>query len=199
MQFARLLFTLCAAAIGATALTAHADDNAAQAAARAAVLQTLQGTNGTTDTNLPVAAPSAVAPVVIPAAPAPAAPVAMPVAVDNAAPSSADNAAQTAARAAVLQKLQELSGAGTSTPMAASAPVMVQPVATIPVTAPTVTVVPVTTSAPAAVVYKPIVGPALPISADQQTRLQALDAKYNANQISPLDYFNQREAIINGQ
>ena len=48
-------------------------------------------------------------------------------------------------------------------------------------------------------VYKPIVGPALPISADQQTRLQALDAKYNANQISPLDYFNQREAIINGQ
>src|SRR5271170_2685573 len=110
MQFPRFLFTSCAIAIGASILTAHADDNAAQAAARAAVLQKLQDINGTTDTNLPVAASSTVAPVAIPAAPAsapaPEAPSAMPVAVDNAAPSSADNAAQTAARAAVLQKLQ---------------------------------------------------------------------------------------------
>jgi hypothetical protein len=29
--------------------------------------------------------------------------------------------------------------------------------------------------------------------------LQALDAKYDANQISPQDYFTQREAILKGQ
>jgi hypothetical protein len=41
--------------------------------------------------------------------------------------------------------------------------------------------------------------PPLPISADQQAQLQALDAKYSANQISPMDYFSQREAILKGQ
>ncbi len=41
--------------------------------------------------------------------------------------------------------------------------------------------------------------PAPPLSADQATRLQQLDAKYSADQISPADYFIQREAILNGQ
>jgi hypothetical protein len=51
----------------------------------------------------------------------------------------------------------------------------------------------------AAAVGQPISVPAPPISADQAARLQALDAKYTANQISPVDYFNQREAILSGQ
>jgi hypothetical protein len=51
----------------------------------------------------------------------------------------------------------------------------------------------------AAVLGQPIRVPAPPISADQAARLQALDAKYTANQISPADYFNQREAILSGQ
>jgi hypothetical protein len=45
---------------------------------------------------------------------------------------------------------------------------------------------------------QPIQAPALPISADQEMRLQALDAKYKADQISPREYFKQREEILGG-
>jgi hypothetical protein len=43
---------------------------------------------------------------------------------------------------------------------------------------------------------KPIEAPSLPISADKQARLQALLAKYKADQITPEEYFKQREAIL---
>jgi hypothetical protein len=46
--------------------------------------------------------------------------------------------------------------------------------------------------------FKPIVAPPLPISADKEARLQALNAQYMANQISPEEYFKQREEIISG-
>ena len=44
----------------------------------------------------------------------------------------------------------------------------------------------------------PITAPPLPISADKQARLKALTDKYIANQISPEEYFKQREAILAG-
>ncbi len=37
------------------------------------------------------------------------------------------------------------------------------------------------------------------ITTNQASQLQALDALYNSNQITPLDYFNRREAILKGQ
>jgi hypothetical protein len=43
---------------------------------------------------------------------------------------------------------------------------------------------------------KPIESPLLPISAAQQAQLQALLAKYKANQISPEEYHNQRAEIL---
>lgn len=43
---------------------------------------------------------------------------------------------------------------------------------------------------------KPIEPPALPISAEVQARLQALDAKYMANQITPEEYHKQRAQIL---
>jgi hypothetical protein len=52
---------------------------------------------------------------------------------------------------------------------------------------------------PASVVQPSIPVPAPPITAEQATRLQELDAKYSADQISPEDYFVQREAILKGQ
>ena len=42
----------------------------------------------------------------------------------------------------------------------------------------------------------PIEVPSLPISADKQARLQALLAKYKADQITPEEYFKQREEIL---
>jgi hypothetical protein len=43
---------------------------------------------------------------------------------------------------------------------------------------------------------KPIAAPPLPISADKQAQLQALDAKYMANQITPEEYHKQRAEIL---
>jgi hypothetical protein len=43
---------------------------------------------------------------------------------------------------------------------------------------------------------KPIESPLLPISAVQQAQLQALLAKYKANQITPEEYHNQRAEIL---
>jgi hypothetical protein len=43
---------------------------------------------------------------------------------------------------------------------------------------------------------KPIEAPALPISAAQEAQLQALLAKYKANQITPGEYHKQRAEIL---
>jgi hypothetical protein len=209
MRFPKLYYTLCATAICAGILSAHAqaDDNAAQAAARAAVLQKMQEMNAATDTNTPVAAPApAPAPVVtVPAAPAPVQPAAVAPVITPAAPvapapvietsDTGDNPAQAAARAALIQKSVDLDtqriGAAPTPSAAAPTPA--------PATVPPALVATPVPVVPAPVEYHPIVGPALPISTDQQSQLQALDAKYYANQISPLDYFTQREAILKGQ
>jgi hypothetical protein len=49
------------------------------------------------------------------------------------------------------------------------------------------------------VIQPKIFVPPPPISAAQAARLQELDAKYSADQVSPTDYFIQREAILKGQ
>jgi hypothetical protein len=49
------------------------------------------------------------------------------------------------------------------------------------------------------VIQPKIFVPPPPISSAQAARLQELDAKYSADQISPTDYFIQREAILKGQ
>jgi hypothetical protein len=43
---------------------------------------------------------------------------------------------------------------------------------------------------------KPINSPLLPVSATQQTQLQALLAKYKASQITPEEYYQQRAEIL---
>ena len=216
MRFPKPFGILCATALCASILPVRADDNPAQAAARAAVLQKMQEQDAGTNV-APAATPPSAPVVVAPVIPVPAQPVVVqpvttvpalapvPDATMNPTASSTDNAAQAAARAAVLQKMQEQDAAGINA--APSAPVVVAPVTSVPVvtTNPTPAPVPVaapaapTVAAPSTPVYRPIIAPSLPISADQQARLQALDAKYSANQITPLDYFTQREAIMKGQ
>jgi hypothetical protein len=43
---------------------------------------------------------------------------------------------------------------------------------------------------------KPIEAPLLPVTATQQAQLQALLAKYKANQVSPEEYHRQRVEIL---
>ncbi len=46
--------------------------------------------------------------------------------------------------------------------------------------------------------FAPIVAPPPPVSAQQQTELQALLMRYEANQISPEEYQKERAAILAG-
>ncbi len=217
MRFSMLFSALCATALCSNTWSAHGEDNAAQAAARAMLMPALAQTNAPdTVTNTSAAAPATETPAVQPAA----APVAGPDVAPISSVGGGDNAAQAAARAVFLQS------AG-STPVAAPDATTRVPAVTAPATpitpatatGPDASVAPVAAPAPPAApapVSVTIPAPAsprfsmapqvsapaappLPLTAEQQAQLQALDAKYSANQISPADYFTQREAILKGQ
>jgi len=179
MTISKLLPAVCAFALGATCVTVRADDNPAQAAARIALAKQLFELNGATNYAPSVAAPSA---------PAPSSPAAKaktkakPQATKTvASPAPAPNAAPVAASSPESQKA------------AAEKAALATPAITVPSQAgPT---------ADAALAgrdlgMKPIAAPALPISATKADRLQALLAKYKADQITPEEYHQQRAAIL---
>ncbi len=106
----------------------------------------------------------------------------------------ADNPVQAAAREVLAKEL----GAPVAPPVVAVA----QPVASV-VEKPAKSVVKPVAAKPANQNYlgkdlgmKPLPTPALPIAASQAARLQALLAKYKADQISPEDYHQQRAKIL---
>jgi hypothetical protein len=100
---------------------------------------------------------------------------------EPATPTASNNEAQSAANTALQQKMTELNQ-GQTTPF--------QPVPAAPPESS------VPTYSGKASEYEPMVAPPLPISPDKQAQLQALNAKYMANEISPEDYFKQREEIL---
>jgi len=233
MQFSKFLSLFCATAVCAGFISARADDNPAQAAARAALEQKMQ------DLDAQEAATNSAAPPVVVVTPSGAAqeqpappatvtttPAATEVQPPVTAPAEtqpapaiipADNDAQAAARAALNQKMQELDEQEAATnsvtlpvitiapvvaaPEQTSHPVETQPAPTAQVQAPAAA--PTPTPSAADVNYpgkelglKPIEAPAPPISADKQAQLQALLAKYMADQVSPEEYQQQRAAIL---
>jgi hypothetical protein len=164
MQSLKFPAMICVCAL-AFAASVRADDNAAQAAARAAVLAQLAQIDAATPT--PAPAPIISAPVIKPQ-PAPVQTLVVTEPVVSQPPTVAvitadDNAAQARARA-MLAKEQVI----------------------------------VTQSTARTTSFLPVNAPALPISGSKETRLQALNEQYKSGQISPQDYFNQREAILNG-
>ncbi len=111
---------------------------------------------------------------------------------ETTAASSSDNAAQTAARAALEKKLHEL-----TTQQAAMN--VAKPAAAPPVQSPVVATPPANANYPGKELgLPPITAPPLPISAQQETDLQGLLMRYEANQISPEEYQKQRAAILAG-
>ncbi len=229
-QFPSLTSALCATLLCAGTVAVHAEDNAAQAAARAELLQELQVSPApqTNNTSIPPLTPApAVATTAVVTAPAAPPAAQTPAAPAETAPSAvgADNPEQAASRALLLQELSTIpanSNSPASTSVAAPAPAAAAIAATTGADAAVQAKaaalaeasVQTTVATPAAVATPPPVAPktstavvtnpkfsvpAPPISTDQATRLQALDAKYTADQISPADYFAQREAILNGQ
>ena len=186
MTFSRLLPLLCAAAVGATASAARAEDNAAQSAARIALAKQLFDMNAQPATNAPAAdakvmmhpADEAKAPVQPETAPT--------VSADQSAPSvsNSDAAKRAAAEKAAL---------------AAAMTAKTNSVAQIPVMPATNSM----TAKPADLNYpgkdiglKPVAAPPLPINNSKQERLQALLDKYKSDQLTPDEYHQQRAAIL---
>ncbi len=219
MQVSKSWLAVCATTVCAAFLSVHAQDTPAQAAARAALMQSMGQTNipaapaapaapadnapilagssgvATGQTNAPALTNEVATPVPTTATPA--------VATVVMAPQPLTPEAQAAARAALLQSMGQ-------TDMPAAAPVA--PVAVAPATT---TSAPATPAAPAAnpvatnpakpgnaIVpgqepgFPPMTAPALPISAAKQQQLDALLAQYKANLISPEEYQKQRAAIL---
>jgi hypothetical protein len=177
---------LCALALF-TAPAIRAADTPAQAAARAA----LEAKIKELDANSPAVTPSPTP------APAPTAstgaievtPAGATVPAEK--PTAADNAAQARAREALLKELHQ------PPPNESVAALEIKPVAATKAK-------PAKKPAPAVKVensgkelgLKPITAPALPIAASKEGKLQALLAKYKADQISPEEYHRQRAEVL---
>ena len=99
---------------------------------------------------------------------------------EPATPTTPNTEAQSAANAALQQKMAELNQGQTA---------QFQPV-------PAASQSSGATYPGKASEFEPMVAPPLPISPDKEAQLQALTAKYMANEISPEAYFKQREEIL---
>lgn len=177
MTISKLLPAVCAFALGATCVTVRADDNPAQAAARIALAKQLFELNAATNNAPAMAATNAAAP----------------------ATSSKEAKAKTKASKTVASQ----SPATNPAPAAVNSPESQKAAAEKAALAMPPTAVPSQAgpTADAALAgrdlgMKPIAGPALPISATKADRLQALLAKYKADQITPEEYHQQRAAIL---
>ena len=186
MQFSKFMPLLCAAVFCAGFISVHAQDNPAQAAARASLdakMRALDAQQASTN----MAAPPTVADTAAQAKAMEALQEKMfeldaQQKVQTTAASSSDNAAQAAARTALEEKMQQLNAQQAATNAA-------KPAAATP--------------PPASANYPgkqlglpPITAPPLPISAAKEAQLQALLAKYVADQVSPDEYQKQRAAIL---
>ncbi len=238
MRISKLLSAACAATCLSGFFTVRAQDNPAQAAARAALMEKISELNAqpSPPANQRMAQAIIVTPTgtsVVQSTPASAAPDTLLGPADT-----PDTPAQAAARAALAEKISQLnaqpSTSANQTPVAATASsspfspvpppsnpkVQISPPPAVPPTAPAVNPQPAAAPMPkaatapvAATAVKtpppangnypgkslglpPFVAPPPPVSAQQDAELQALLAKYMANQVSPDEYQKERAAIL---
>lgn len=219
MTISKLPFVLCALAIGTLCFTVRADDNPAQAAARMALAKQQFEQNAQPATNAPAPAARPTPPVNTKKAkmekpvaapqpkPAAQAPAVAARPAPQPAPVAGDNSAQAAARMALGQQpgmtttsSPVVNNTGItalgSTPAAKPATATLNPVPSPPVLLYTPTSPGNNNYVGQSLGLKPIVAPALPITAGKQARLQALLERYQADQITPEEYHKQRAAIL---
>lgn len=183
MKISRRLLVLCALAMGATCLTVRAEDNPAQAAARIALAKQLSGASMTPSQTTPVQ------------------PAAGPLDANQLA---AQRAAQMAALAAVMPVRPTVEAPVKTNKPHSPAASTAKPAVTVtpkPASQPVVTAPPPAKPAEANFAgkdlgMKPIVAPALPITASKEDRLEALLMLYQTDRISPAEYHKQRAAIL---
>lgn len=198
MQIPKISLWICALALGGV-ITIRAEDTAAQAAARAAMLEKMQELEGGSTTAPQTPAPAESAPAAVtpaPTTPPAAAPAetvppaaTTPAPVETPADSTimspaitqpGDSEAQARARAALNEKMAAL-----GTPAAPTQP------ASASNASPAVNAAAAASASPA-----PIVAPPLPINFSKEQKLDWLLNLYKANQISPQQYHEQRAAIL---
>jgi hypothetical protein len=213
MQFSKFMPLVCAAAFCAGFICARAEDNPAQAAARAALEEKMRELDAQDATNAEapaVNAGSSGAATAQPSQSATSAPAETqpsanientppPIVVtssgvvqDQPAAKSSDTDAQSAAKAALDKKMQDLNIQDASTNAAA-----------VPTLSNNLTVQTPPAPAQSAANYpgkelglQAIEAPAPPVSQDKLAQLQALLARYMADQVSPEEYHKQRAAIL---
>ena len=198
MQIPKISLWICALALGGV-ITIRAEDTAAQAAARAAMLEKMQELQGGSTTAPQTPAPAESAPAAVtpaPTTPPAAAPAetvppaaTTPAPVEKPADSTimspaitqpGDTEAQARARAALNEKMAAL-----GTPAAPTQP------SSASNASPAVNAAAAASASPA-----PIVAPPLPINFSKEQKLDWLLNLYKANQISPQQYHEQRAAIL---
>jgi Ni/Co efflux regulator RcnB len=229
MRISKLLSAVCAAAFLAGSLAVRAQDNPAQAAARAALKDKMSESDAQQNQPAPpviVATPSGAVPEQAgqPTNAAPKVeptpkttddnavmtPVNKPVSKEDKAIAKAEKAAAAADLKAKKEADRKATRQKTADEAAAKAQVKAkakadaQQAAAAKAQAGTPGVAPaVKPPSPANASYagktlgfKPIEAPPPPVSAQKQVELQALLARYMANQISPDEYFKERAAIL---
>jgi hypothetical protein len=210
MQNFRLLPAIVAVTLCASPILTRADDTPQQAAARAAMMQQMNGGDtGVQDTNVPaITAPQ---PETMPATPPPPAYVPPPA---PATPPPMSVTPPLAAPSPVMTNMtmdtQYPVNPAPTASQSNTSPIVVPPAPSEnpPTAAPaTSTMFPASTPAPATPVASPapaaaplpMTAPPLPVTATQQQALQDLLSQYEANQITPAQYQAQRAKILSGQ
>ena len=199
MQTSRLLPAVAAIVLCASAFSTRADDTPAQAAARQALMQDMNGTDNT-ETPTPPPATPVPPPVIVPPPPAPVIPPPVPsmtMETNMPAPpapvSTAPAAAQGSSSNLVVPPVEQ------EVPPATQA---TQYPVNPPPTNPSITPTNMPSSTPVITPGAANEGPSappLPLTDGQQQQLQALLQQYEANQISPAQYQAARAKILAGQ
>ncbi len=210
MRIFKFLLAACVATACASLISARADqDNPAQAAARAALIEKMNeldnGQQNQTPTNTTAPAETNAPTTATPAAPPPIVVTASGATVEQPSqPTNAETATPAPAQPATAPAPEMTS---TSVPAPVVVPVVTSPPTnpvvqpTEPAPAPAVAAPPVVetkpvASKPSVSEIQPIVAPPLPISTSKESQLQALLEKYKADQITPAEYQKQRTAIL---
>ncbi|MGD0349337.1 MAG: hypothetical protein ABSB84_03360 [Verrucomicrobiota bacterium] len=226
MRIPKLFSVVCVVAFCAGFITIRAEDTPAQAAARAALMEKMNALEAQPAQPAPpppiVVTPSGAVPeqptqptnaVVAPTPAVPVQPVirapktkAMPATkAAQTTPTPSNMEAQTKAPAALKQKTSKPNRQEWTNPRFAPPAPQTQPVATSPVKPAPPATKPEVMSPPQQINanlpgkelgLKPIAAPPVPISAAKEAQLQALLAKYKADQITPEQYHAERAKIL---
>jgi hypothetical protein len=215
MRISKILLTVCAAGACALLVSVRADDNPAQAAARAALMEKLNGTDDQSgampqQTN-PPAQPTPPPIVVMPngatveqpnsssvetnVVPTPAPAPTMPADVENKSKEASDEAAAKAkqdAEMAAAQKKADEAAAKKAKADQAAAEAKAKKEAKMAAEQKKSPAATVATETGATMIE----APPLPISAAKQAQLGALLEKYKADQITPAEYQAERAKIL---